>query len=79
MLLVINTNLKKSTHNIVNLHTLFTIILNKPRLKKMDQNSLYSPLLSVHKDHPILRKVKIQNVHPCFLNDKFPNQGTLTP
>jgi hypothetical protein len=31
------------------------------------------------KYHPMLTKVEIQNIHPCLLNDEFPNQDILTP
>ncbi len=72
-------NLKKSTHIIANQHTVFIVILNNPRRENMDQNSLCSALWPMDKYHPKLPKVKIQNVHPCFVNDEFPNQSILTP
>ncbi len=78
MLPDINTKLKKSTHNPTNQHTLFIIIHNNPKPEKWIR-IISLPLLSVDKYHLMFPKVKIQNVHPCFLNDEFPNQSNFTP
>jgi len=47
----------------------------------MDQSSLslFSPLVSLDKYHPILTKLEIQNLHPWLINNQFPEQHPFSP